>query len=268
MGKASIERFKEEVKKIKPIVILAQPAHGKHATKKSHRDLQEATEKPALNSWLRNSAEQQTKQNEQGRHLEEHYRKHFDKHDLLSLAKYTASSYGINRHLIKEATGKENRSGVSDNVAKAHAKNIDKVLTTAPPLTQDVHVYHGLKDWHPGMESYKHPHRMIEMPAYTSTSLNKHTAMGFSSDSNIDGSVRRNQHFIHIHLKKGQNPGAYVEGISSTEHEKEFILKRNSKLQIERKPTILKNVGSSFHYGKRKNNPHTYVWHAHYVDEE
>lgn len=230
--KIKLKRFKALVKKTKAITITAIPVHGKHA--KGRNTIKESNHNSLSN----------------------HYKKHSDENLNMHVFNYSLDSTGVNNALIED-----NKDSMSYHEHKI--RGLDDYLNKAPPLHEDTHVYHGLNGWHPGMESYKHPDRHIHLPAYTSTSLDQDQAKEFSE---VGTSGKGNAtHSLHIHLKKDQSPGAYVALISANQHEKEFLMKRGSKLKIEPKPTIIKHRDGKGRVGD--HDAHHYVWKAHYLEE-
>jgi len=250
--KKQMKKFKELWKNIPPTKILVPPCHGKHAQEK--KNLKEDTKKQDIYSWTDG---QKNKHDEQEKHLSKHYHQHNNVNGNLALAAYTTASHKLNGNLVNHAAGH------TDEIDDKHTNNIkdlDKFLKGSPALARDTEVYHGLRGWHPGMEAHKHPEGLIHLPAYTSTSIRRETAHEFSGHSNIP-TTRDARHILHIKMKKGQKPGAYVEHSSTTPEDKEFLIHRNAKFKIERKPKIL-----SSKKGIMPNN-HVYVWTAHYQDE-
>jgi hypothetical protein len=257
-----IKKFKDKLQLAKPIVIKAIPVHGKHAQKKiKKKKLNEATEIENANSYLgRFKTPDQLR--EEHEDLVNHYKDLHQHHGLDHVHAYTTSSGALNKHLIRGKTDDPDL----DRYYKSKIAGIDDAINDAPKLHRDLHVFHGLAGWHPGMEAYKHPERKIELPAYTSASLDPTMATSFG---NRDRGGHR--HMLQIHLKKGSKHGIYVDHVSDNYGEKEFLIKHGTKFKIDRKPTILKDRD------KRSPAPwstptdtkakHTYIWHAHPIDE-
>jgi hypothetical protein len=119
-----------------------------------------------------------------------------------------------------------------------------------------------IKD-HPGHEG-----KMIH-PGFLSTSTDFHQAKEFAhtdrdsvhgpKPTHHEGGTWRTDptgygHMMSIHVPKG-HPGAYVSDHSAHDYEREFVLPRNTKLRVNKTPTIHK--------------AHKVVqWHAHVEPEE
>lgn len=175
---------------------------------------------------------------------------HFHKHEKerAALRSYTEGSHQINRHLVARATGTkshwdhdhfddehdEKRKDKSRKEAETQIKHLDNAIHKSK-LEHDVHVYHGLKGWHPGDEARKH-NGHIKLPAYTSTSIKKSTAQDFSGADH-----KGEQHVLHIHMKKGQK-GKYLGSNSEYDNEKEMLLPRNTVLKIHPRSTKHGNI--------------------------
>lgn len=262
-----MKKFKEflkgKSKSSKPTLITAQPVHGAHAVEKpSKKEIKE--ERMDHKDWLSRHENNHIGANVHAVHNALNKTKdEFDKHKARdSIQHYTSSSFGMNRELIQVAAGHGSRHTSSEKDPQSykdaaarnkaahdkHVANIDRHIHNSP-LEHDLHVYHGTDRFHPGREAAKNKDNKIHLPAYTSTSIHKDIARGFSvsGDDNDNG-----HHVIHIHLKKGQK-AAYVGNNSTMAEEKEAILPRNTKLKIHPEPTKL--------------NDGTHVWHAHVTDD-
>lgn len=284
MGKLRTKRFKEIIKNAEPTLITATPVHGKHSEPKKSTIIKEATDKETAWKWNLDNKAAATK-DENHLHLKEHFRKHNEENSNFGIVDYTSTSHRMNIALINKA-----RKDHPNALAKKRVENefegqrkriedVDKYLKSAPPLEKDVDVYHGLAGWHPGMESFKHPERHIKMPAFTSTSLHRETASDFAyhvpnKKGKAMGETESSRHMLHIKLKKGQQPGSYVDPISQCEGEKEFLLHRGSILKIHPKPTVLHIHDDAQHQKMKANRDgpyrrkHVYIWHAEYVDHQ
>lgn len=231
-----MKRFKEFIKeKVKPIIITALPVHGKHAVKKYNdvkepEDLKEEKQK----SWLlTNDNAHIGKLNQVHKYLHDLHsdldkHKHFD-----HIKAYTDDSQIINSSLIGRHLRGE-RKPISDS-----AKTLDKVIRSQKPLEKELHVYHGTNAWNPGEEASKHPDRLIHMPAFTSTTVDKEQVIHFTSDEhNQVGEAGR--HVLHIRLKPGQH-GAYIGDHGSWENEHEYLLPHSQTLRVHPEP--IKSAG-------------------------
>jgi hypothetical protein len=106
----------------------------------------------------------------------------------------------------------------------------------------------------------KDPEGKLHLPAYTSTSTSKATALNFATD-HPDSKGKRHNHILHIHLKPGQK-GHYIGDQGYHGNEYEFLLPRNTTLKVHPKP-------QSFPAGSHHLNDYpVHVWHAHVVPNE
>lgn len=98
---------------------------------------------------------------------------------------------------------------------------------------------------------------------YTSTSLRPSVAKNFADfslspeTSYHDKNGEKHTHSLKIHVPKG-HPGAYIEHLAVHEHEREFILPRNTKLHIHAAPEIEHKLSNPF-----MKAHHHYTWTAH-----
>jgi hypothetical protein len=92
-----------------------------------------------------------------------------------------------------------------------------------------------------------------------STSLSRSVAHRFIKSNEIenDDSLEFHHHMLHIHVPKG-HPGAFVDGISENQKEKEFILPRGTNLKHKFTHTYLKKAKS---LGDREA-----YYHIHHMD--
>lgn len=172
------------------------------------------------------------------RHLDKtltsHYSK-FSKDHENYIGKYTSAyednaSKPINNYLWNQHQGKYNRD--YKNVNYEHViKNLDSAMQqhkTPHKLT----VYSGVQ--------YDPRHKMnadkiVHHPAYLSGSLNKNVAKDFGKGEYklyTPGETAKDhvKQVLNIHVPKG-HPGAYVEHLSETAGEYEFILPRGTNLK-------------------------------------
>lgn len=182
-------------------------------------------------------------------HVDDHLRE-TDKtndSDRPHLRKYAEDSSFLNQELFKA-----HRYGrtVDQHVADHDTKALDAAVGRNK-LKKDLHVYSGV-GFHPGHMRARHPEGHVHLAAYTSTSIDKHTAMDFAGDDE-DG----NKHIMHIHLKKGQKGKYMAPHGDDTDHEHEYLLPRHTTVQIHPEPTVHRSGGQEYH-----------IWHAHVVDNK
>jgi hypothetical protein len=164
------------------------------------------------------------------------------------ISQYTSNSNDLNRYLLGRHKSRETTEHDTDIVE--WAKNLDKA-TRFKELGHELHTYHGTR-FHPGVEAAKHPKNRLYLPCFTSTSLSKPKAHGFThviGHDETDGKAI--SHIIHFHHKEN-NKGTYIGKYSQHEYEKEFLVPRNTSVKINPEPT--KTVDSS--------GNHVHIWHA------
>lgn len=173
---------------------------------------------------------------------------------------YTKASQHLNSTLYEHHIFDEK---VPDKInAHAHMNAGDHVHNIAAldgalhhkPLEHKLHVYSGVS-FNPGELAAKHPDGHIHLPAYTSSTIEKHTAEVFAANHLHDSQKRTHPlssgHILHIALPKG-HPGSYIGNDSYYRHEKEFTVPRNTTLKIHPEPTVHETK-----YGDK-----IHVWHA------
>jgi hypothetical protein len=176
-----------------------------------------------------------------------------DKHvdgDTEHLHRYSDDSNDLNKTLYRD-----HRYGRTSerHIGEHDTKGLDAAVNRNK-LKQDLHVYSGV-GFHPGHLSARHPDNHLHMAAYTSTSIDKHTAMEFASMHDDD---EGEHHIIHFHLKKGQK-GKYVapHALPEVQHEREYLMPRNTTIKVHPEPTVHRSGGSTYN-----------IWHAHVVDNK
>jgi hypothetical protein len=173
--------------------------------------------------------------------------------DHNAIASYTDESEGLNKHLFKSHLA---------GTPVTKKLNLDTALEKhkAP---EDFHAYSGT-GFNPGAIASKHPDNILHLPAFTSTSLHKETATNFSRSTGEVAGVSHH-HIIDFHMKAGQK-GMYVgrdhnhedhEQLSQTPHEREFLMPRNSTVNIHPVPKIIHD---------HENNRQYHIWSAHVME--
>ena len=249
-----------------PNVIDVDPVHGKHSN--PSRKIKEELDQDGnehLDDFLKRNPNPHIANTTRDVHYKlDHSKEEFEKNPHhKSIKKYSEFSFGTNKELINKATGQSSlhkilphhsnyESAQKSKSAQAHedhVKSLDASFNHPnATLKHDVHVYHGTNKWHPG-EAARVGGGKINMPTYTSTSINPTIAHDFAHGSN--------SHILHIHLKKGQK-AHYIGSHSHYDTEQEMMLPRNKTLHVHPTPTIVHDGAG----GK------THIWHAHIADEE
>lgn len=252
-------------KRVKPINVLVYPVHGKHSVSKEkllnmpkkelEKYLKEAEDPLAGMNWEPDPSmssnyvfkepepsefEKWLKHNDNGStyeladNLEAAHKYEMSDPGLDYLKKYTASSYLLNKSLIDYHNAQE--KGIHyehepHNIERI--ENLDRALDSkvAPqPLT----VYHGT-GFDPEKFASRHPDRIIRIPSFTSTSLDKRTAKKFS----MGVGDPLTEHILSIDVPQGF-PSSYIAHISRHPLEWEYLLPRGTNFQISNEP-IVKN---------------------------
>jgi len=225
----------------KPIVITALPSHGSHAIK---RELKESYERivssaDKYDSWLDKNDNKHI-----GKDLDE-VSSNLHVHDLPSrrgfkhLKKYTDFSGTLNGHLISKHVGKSHHS---DGEKLDHqAKQLDDFIKKhGSSPEKGMKLYHGTQEWNPGEEASKHPKRLIHLPGYTSTSVDKHLANRFAGGLRLND-PSSGSHILEIHTGP-EHKGVHLGNHSYFPGERETILPRGLTLKIHPKPRILEHT--------------------------
>lgn len=235
--KLFVNKAKSLDKQIKPTLITQIPCHGAHSKlnrfkgNTSIKSIKITYNNKNITEEVNDKWAEENDNIHLG-HGTEYVHKKINKHDpkfkngrySQHVYEYTRGSTHINKHLINKS--QNNLSDYDNNeYMKKTVNGIDKYLNKSK-LDHDVHVYHGLKHWHPGDEAAKGGGH-IKLPAYTSTSIDKQKSIKFGSANSDD----KNHHILHIHLQKGDK-ASYLGTNSSFEDEKEMLLPRNTVLKV------------------------------------
>lgn len=126
-------------------------------------------------------------------------------------------------------------------------------------IGHEMNVYSGVP-FHPDIVASKHPNRHIILPAYTSTSIEKGAAYSFSKKnarkiSEDHGFDPTHKHIVRFNLKPGQK-GNFAYKNSRYSGELEYVLPRNSKIQVAEKPQV---------FVDKEHGGSVSVWDAHMV---
>lgn len=253
------------------ITVYAEPVHGSHSRKKGLAE-EEQLRLPfprlplsipkgfklhssgvkigKLDNWLGLNPNQHLGDNSEDIQSVLHDQYSHDVAISYPIRKYTSSSRDVNSYLIDRAKHLNTHGNLDDfpkgyhaEEQENHIKGLDEALHSHS--TQgDLHVYSGL-GFHPGLLASQSPKRVLHLPAYMSTSVDKQTAAGFSSfqdheSGNAPGGD--GYHILHFHMPAGHK-GFYVGGRSKYDHEKEFILPRDTKWHIGEKPDFSLTTG-------------------------
>ena len=267
MSSPKLKKFKDFVGKNKksvdnfvpPILITADPVHGKHAKQTVEEALSWAGSKPGpattrVKDWAYKNHNDHVGHNndEVANIMSSHYA--HDHKDIHHVKAYTTVSFVTNHYLNSVAHGHPSLTPGTEEHAKHTSRiaGIDRVLKSKT-LDHDLHVFHGTNQWNPGKEAAKHPEGHVKVPSYMSTASSPTWAHTFARgyDNGEDG--KNVQHVLHIHAKRGQH-GMYIGTNRKQGNESEFLMPRNQTLKVHPKPEVL-------HDG-------THVWKAHVIHQE
>lgn len=124
---------------------------------------------------------------------------------------------------------------------------------------EEKHKTRGIKN--PTLGKHGSDHWKVKLPSYTSTSINPQAAYGFTRGTTPEKEEfhghMMNEHLLHIHIEKGSNHGAYIEHHSSYPEEREFVMRRGTRLHIDKTPTL-----------HRRNTTLVHIWHAKVVGHD
>lgn len=174
-----------------------------------------------------------------------------DKHAAFkdAIAHYTSSGYQpINHNLFN---GRPHTEGNDIRTDAAMREGLKSFKTP-----RKLFVHSGIKQDPRTMEQ-SDGHIKMQMPAFTSTSINPAIAEGFSSaiypmkkdGSGPDYDGRRSSHTIHLEIPEGAH-GAYVDHHSMNAGEKEFVLHPGARIHLDPQPKHTRDTfyGQHFHW--------------------
>lgn len=149
-----------------------------------------------------------------------------------TLRSYTGSSTSLNRYLWEK---KKNPAHISE-YDEGESKKLTDILKTAPAAKEDFYVYTGVNPNKNKIEKGD-----LHIPAFTSASTKDFVASDFSSkyhtiedhtDENGELTSQKVHHILKIHVKKGQQVGAYIAPHSIYEDEHEFLINKNHTIHL------------------------------------
>jgi len=148
-----------------------------------------------------------------------------------SIERYTSASSRIyNKSLWDNPHNPEYKKDID---------NIHAILKTAPPAEKDFDIYTGINPKRNKLNSDVH------IPAFTSASADPYVAADFVSNPENERYTKETHngvehtvhHIVKIHVKKGQQIGAYIGDISKSPEEKEFLINKGHTLHFTGKHT-------------------------------
>lgn len=166
--------------------------------------------------------------------------------DNRTIKKYTNGETGMNSELIESGQVAEG------NWQHGHYQGMKDIFKHKLDLDHDAHVYSGI-----GFDPTKHFKEhdgVFHSPAFISTSLNPHVALGIGSSN-----YGMDSHVLHFQLPKGYSKGAYFGGNGNVlfKNQRELVLdhKQNFKLVGHKTYTQPKGTGrfSSSTHAKKVN---------------
>ena len=161
--------------------------------------------------------------------LQSHHNYSTQQHD--AIIRYSGPSYiKINRELY-------NGSPISKENKGTHKLLREAISQNKTPMDLTVHT--GVKKSPEHHENPDSDHIKVHLPAFTSTSLDFHTAKGFSKgdeDSKHKRGTEPYKHVVSIKVPKGSH-AAYLQG-KSMMNEHELLLHPGAKIHIHKTPNI------------------------------
>jgi hypothetical protein len=189
-----------------------------------------------------------------------------------AIANYTGYSKDLNKTLVKLSSGEDyvpdtTADLLHQSVAQHRAETVSQAIKEhAAPLTQTLHVYSGLKGYHPGRH-FLIGNGIIHTPAFTSTSISPHISKIFSL-AHKTAKGEPESHILHFELPAGYNRGAYIAGTSHHPSEHEFLLDRNQKWKLKgHHVTTTRDTVGTPNYGQ-KIRRHVWTVVPHDPDED
>lgn len=156
--------------------------------------------------------------------------------DKAALQNYTDDLKDVNRKMVDGKELSPDESTMVDKVSKILDKN---------KTTDDMVVYSGTNKKHADViENSLEP---IHHPSFVSSSISPNIARGFAE--------KHGGHIIELHIPKG-TPSAYVSHISAHDGEREVILPRGMKINIDHtKRKVMVHDSGNFivHHGELVN---------------
>jgi hypothetical protein len=223
-----------------PVVV-----HGSHASKKN---IKEEAEHPNDDHYT--ILQKRSMSEDDNADLVDHYHNSLARHPDINYVKgYARNSKSINDSLI---------NGGNNLYQNMKAEKIDNVLNDAPPLHKGIRVFSGL-----GFDPRRHmdENNHLESSAFLSTSTDGTVATGFARRLEANGDPynydpnnhdrETHHHILQIDLPKGSQHGAHIQSMSEIPDEREFVLKRKTKLKIHPVPEI-----------RREGNRVEHIWKA------
>lgn len=169
-------------------------------------------------------------------------------------------SEDINKYLhAKHHNSEVNSPYYDDKVAE-----VDNALEThSKPAPFDFHVFTGLSSSVNVSEHRNNGNSTMDLPHYTSTSIDPHTAISYAIRGNTTGP----KEVIRIKIPKDSTNGTFL-GKSSRKNLQEFIIKRNMRLRFVGEPRQIKvkhnpigNSSAILFAHQNPNNEHTIIVH-------
>jgi hypothetical protein len=173
--------------------------------------------------------------------LVEHYP--LSEHHANVLRNYTLESSDYNNDIIH-------------NVGRKYSGDIKNITDTINELGQkglphQLHVFSGTGDWNP-LHHVDKKLEMLRTPAFTSTSINPHIALDFTSAKSNKGIILPEKHILHFVLPKGYRNGAYISHASQLPKEREYLLNKNQFWNYEGN-----HINNTLRYDKQPVRIHT-----------
>lgn len=152
--------------------------------------------------------------------------KNLDKKSEDAIESYSYYSKKLNKNLFNKAAGHDY---VHSYVSQAD--DINDAIDKFPKPVRSFYAYHGVKKKTIG--ELKEGNE-ISHAGFISASLSPRVAEKF-----VDYDENGNGHLLRIHVKKGTHNGAYIEKLSQSPEEREFLIKHGSKLNILKKAEVV-----------------------------
>lgn len=176
--------------------------------------------------------------------------------------RYTSDSRDLNKYLATGVIMNSFNGESEESKAAAHeaqAENLTNAMVNAPPYAHKFSVWSGLSrsndvGKYAAKKTDEREKLIGHFPAFTSTSLDPRQAQGFAKGKQSDDFPDQDVHdMMRIDIPKAYHRGLYVDKHSNSKGEQEYILDRNTTVEVHPKP--LYYVKSNHLYRVWKGRP-------------
>lgn len=225
----------------RPVVVTAQPVHGSHSYPPD--DIQESLNQ--INDWLSSheNGHLGVSEDDVQNALHEHYNiEALGEGHKEHLLRYAGGSRSLNERLIHSSKTSDPERDIKEAGWSKRVQGLDEVLgkhKTPNSMT----VYHGA-GFDPEDYVNQHPEGLLKIPTYLSTSISKSKGLDFAKElRNYRGFDHRN--ILKINVPEN-HPGFFIGKHGIFDDEKEFLMPRNTVLRVDKNPLNIDTRHSSY----------------------